>query len=177
MNLVDLDAMGVMFPFEDTDLSVDEGDGKLTSEASSTSTLLDLGDLFHAEEPFISLEDTTGARHGTRCDSFCHARSSNFCEARSRPCIVKCMSIDEKDRELERLLEVLDRLVDSRVPDSPCTVYGSLEDLTGRSSGNVFLQEIYDIFCEDERVHVIHVCAFPLVARPAPRLTGLAELL
>ncbi|KAF5350490.1 hypothetical protein D9756_008687 [Leucocoprinus leucothites] len=130
------------------------------NDEASTLTLLDLGDAFH-DSGFLdsqrALGPEDGIRHAGFCSTFCHARSAGFVEASGGLYVVKCLTIDEKEeRRLERLLEVLDRLVDSRILDSPRTTSGFVQDSTVGNSWSVFLEEIYDIFCEDEKVHVIH---------------------
>ncbi|KXN88434.1 Internal alternative NAD(P)H-ubiquinone oxidoreductase A2, mitochondrial [Leucoagaricus sp. SymC.cos] len=155
---LDVDGWGTAFPFENADsLTIGEHGNDLVSAASST--LLDLGDLFHDHEfsgDFIDV-NSTGL-----CNDLCHVRSASLGNGglggSGELLGVRCLVISEKeDRRLERLLEVVDRLVDSRIFGSPSTSGGSREQLNERGSGQMFLQEIYDIFCEDGKVHIIHV--------------------
>lgn len=68
---------------------------------------------------------------------------------------IRYLVIDATEERLEPLLDVLDRLVGSAVLAYP---QESSETLAIRRYGHIFTQEIYDIFCKDEKVYAMHVC-------------------
>ncbi|KAJ3552348.1 hypothetical protein NP233_g12903 [Leucocoprinus birnbaumii] len=91
------------------------------------------------------------------CGAAGHARSAGLVETSGGSSMLQCMSVCEKEEQrLERLLEILDRLVDTCALGSPQTDNDSVAEATASRSSGVFLQEVYDIFCEDEKVHVLH---------------------
>ncbi|KAF9453322.1 hypothetical protein P691DRAFT_61262 [Macrolepiota fuliginosa MF-IS2] len=78
----------------------------------------------------------------------------------------------EKEQEQsKRLLDVLDRLAGSRVsasrPASPVSPSLAMEECV--KGGRVFVQEILDVFCEDEKVYIAHSNYDRTLADPAIR--------
>jgi hypothetical protein len=91
----------------------------------------------------VSMTGRTPSINDARCSNSVH---------------VRYLAIDAAEERLEPLLDVFDRLVGSTtLPDSNRK---SSESLAIEFYMHIFTQEIYDIFCKDEKVYVMHVRFF-----------------